>query len=179
MSSIFPPGVLSRNTPLDVPFTIVVDTREEIPYKFQSIQGDANQEYRPLVIPTERRGLKSGDYSIAGFEDIVTVERKSLADLYGTLGQGRKRFEAEHLRMASMEYAVVVIEAPTTVAFSSPPSYSRLPPKVVHRTWLDWEQDYGIPWHFCPSRKFAEVHTFRLLERFWKRKNKRTKGRAY
>ena len=40
--------------------------------------------------------LKAGDYTIAGLEDVVVVERKSIKDLFGTLGQHRDRFEAEH-----------------------------------------------------------------------------------
>ncbi len=67
---------------------ITVDSREQHPYDFQGITAAG----RPVEVTTITAGLKSGDYSIAGYEDAVAVERKSLSDLYGTLTSGRDRF---------------------------------------------------------------------------------------
>lgn len=170
---------MASNKILHVPFTIIIDTREELPYTFHSLRGDADQGKRPLDVSTVREGLRTGDYSVKGYEPLVTIERKSLADLYSTLGQERERFEEEHERMSRMEFAAVVVEASLEEVMHHPPSRSQLEPKTVYRTWLAWEQAYNIPWHFCSGRRFAEVHTFRILERFWKVKNGRTKGRAY
>jgi ERCC4-type nuclease len=45
---------------------------------------------------------------VQGFADQIAVERKSLADLFGTLGQGRERFERELVRLSAHQYAAVV-----------------------------------------------------------------------
>lgn len=64
---------------------IVVDTREQTPYEFATMVCDKADGGGPLYVPTLRAGLPTGDYSLAGYEDMVAVERKSLADLFGTL----------------------------------------------------------------------------------------------
>jgi hypothetical protein len=93
------------------PFSIARDQQEKAPYGFESIPGrGASQGYRQ-VAKVETKHLATGDYSIIGLEDRVVVERKSLVDLYGTLGKGRERFEREFERMTAMDFANVVIEA--------------------------------------------------------------------
>jgi hypothetical protein len=105
-------------------------------------------------------------------EHLVCIERKSLADLYSTLGQHRDRFEREHQRMSAMLKAggscCVVVENDWKTAIRFPPVWSQLPPKIIFRTALAMEVKYGVPWHFLPDRRFAEIYTFRYLEKFWK-----------
>ena len=161
------------------PFTIIVDSREQAPYHFRGFKADAIQKYRPLVVRTVVAGLASGDYSIEGFEDRVACERKSLADLYGTLGGGRERFERELQRLAEMEFAAVVIEADWNAIIGSPPPQSKLLPKTVYRSIIAWQQEFPtVHWWACESRDFAERTTFRILERFWKREQRRLKEEA-
>ena len=154
------------------PFTILVDGREKAPYRFQGICADASQNHRPIVVTTEWIHLVTGDYTISGLEHLVCVERKSLTDLYSTLGQHRDRFEREHQRMAAIVqqggYCCVVVEADWETAIHLPPERSQLPPKVVFRTAVSWQIRYRVPWTFVPDRRFAEVYTFRVLEKFWK-----------
>ena len=154
------------------PFTLLVDGREKAPYRFQGIRADASQQRRPLVIATEWCHLATGDYTISGLEHLVCIERKSLADLYSTLGQPRERFEREHERMAASVAGggrcCVVVEADWETAIHLPPPQSSLPSKVVFRTAISWEVRYNVPWHFLPDRRFAEIYTFRFLEKFWK-----------
>lgn len=93
------------------PFTIVIDTREQHPYSFTNFYTNSAEGRRPLLIRTSRETLRTGDYSILGMEDLIAVERKSLSDLYGTLGTGRERFERELARFAKLRWGAVVIEA--------------------------------------------------------------------
>jgi len=147
----------------------VIDTREQAPFAFAGLRTDARDGARPLTVPTVRAGLPSGDYSLSGHETRVAVERKSLEDLYGTLGHGRRRFERELQRLSAYELAEVVVEAGWDVVLMSPPERSRLRPKTVFRSVLAWKVRYPtVHWTFCPGRRFAEVWTFRLLERWWK-----------
>lgn len=49
--------------------SIIVDTREQQPFEFD-----------PAKVETIRQALTAGDYSLAGFEPSVSVERKSLEE---------------------------------------------------------------------------------------------------
>lgn len=61
---------------------LIIDSREQAPYDFATYDVD-----------TEPGTLHTGDYSLAGFEDRVAIERKSLDDLIACLCVGRERFE--------------------------------------------------------------------------------------
>ncbi len=80
---------------------VVVDTREQRPWTFEGQPG----------IVTVRQRLETGDYSIAGLELRVAIERKSLDDWTSTVMRERKRFYRELERMRAYEFRAVVIEA--------------------------------------------------------------------
>lgn len=147
---------------------VCVDGREKAPYHFTGLVADAAQQHRPIIVPTEWAHLKTGDYTIRGLEDQFTVERKSLVDLFSTLGQHRDRFEAEHKRMAKMLRALVVIESTWFEITHWPPERSKLNPKTVFRTAVSWYARYGVPWIVAEDRRLAEIFTFRFLEKVWK-----------
>lgn len=111
--------------------------------------------------------LKTGDYSIRGYEHLFAVERKSLSDLYSTLGQHRDRFEEEHWRLSRLKFKAVVIESSWARALHDPPPHSRLTPSSVLGTGLAWTSRYGVPWHMVEDRRLAEIVTFRLLKWWW------------
>jgi len=151
-----------------VNFTIVIDKREQHPFTFQGIESDAKGSRRPMFIPTKPGTLPSGDYSVAGLEHAVAVERKSLVDLYGTIGAGRDRFVRELERLDQMEFAAVVIEAGWPAIIGNPPPSSKVSPKVIYRSIIAWGQRFPrVHWWPCPHRTFAERTTFRILQRFW------------
>lgn len=146
---------------------VVCDTREQIPFTFEGLSCDQADGGGPLTVPTVRRALASGDYSLAGFEGRVAVERKNLADLYGTLGRGRDRFERELARLSAFEFAAVVVEASWPEICSDPPPHTQLAAKTVFRSIVAWSVRYTqIHWFPAGPRRLAEVTAFRLLERF-------------
>lgn len=152
---------------VEFPGVVVVDTREQQPFQFANLRADADRGGRPLRVLTVRSTLVQGDYSLLGFESRVALERKSLADLYSTLGQGRDRFVAELERLANYDVAGVVIEADWNQILTEPPPFSKLKPKTVYRSILAWTQRYPrIHWWLMGSRRLAEVTAFRILERF-------------
>ena len=158
------------------PFTIVIDQREKLPYEFGGIRADAKQQYAPIDVAIVMSHLPTGDYAIAGMETRCAVERKSLDDLYGTLGANRDRFVREIERLDTMEVAWVVVEAELSEILGSPPLRSDLNPKTVVRSMQAWMVRYPrVHWVCCPGREFAEVMTYRLLERFWAEQEKTTK----
>jgi len=139
-------------------FAIVVDTREQKPFTFHKISP------KPKVI---HKGLKTGDYSLNGYEQRICIERKSLPDLYSSFGKERARFEKECYRMSLFDYAAIVCEADWNTILRCPPSRSKLHPKSLFSSIVAWSQRYNI--HFIPSpnRIFAERITYRMLERFY------------
>ena len=154
--------------PITADFTVIVDNNEQHPFTFRNFKGDAKQKFAPLIIPTITRSLDTGDYSIEGFEHLVTVERKSLPDLYGTLGQSRDRFERELVRMSEMDFGVVIIEASWGAILEKPPPHTKLLPKTVFRSILAWMQRFpNVHWIPAETRWFAEHTTFRVLERYY------------
>jgi ERCC4-type nuclease len=173
----------------EFPVTLLVDTREQLPmvfaeitadeetpdgkwrtpYLFDAVPADVTLGGGVWRVRTERLTLPSGDYSLDGYASQVAVERKSIADLFGTVGQGRERFIRELERLDEMTFAAVVVEREWSDVFNDPPRHSRLSPKTVYRSVLAWQQRFPrVHWFFCPGRDFAEVTTFRILERFLK-----------
>lgn len=149
------------------PGVVLIDTREQLPYAFDAIRADKREGGGVLAVPTRVEGLPSGDYSLEGFADRVAVERKSLADLFGTLGKGRERFERELERLSAFDFAAVVVEAEWTQIVNDPPARSRLSPKTVFRSVVAWQQRYPrVHWWTVPGRDMGEVVAFRVLERF-------------
>jgi len=78
---------------------IVVDTREQRPYGF----GDK--------VSIQRKALQTGDYSVAGLESEIAIERKSLDDLIQSLSQQRERFNKELDRLKLYPVRAIICEA--------------------------------------------------------------------
>lgn len=155
------------------PFTIVIDSREQLPWSFDGMD---------VVVPTVVKGLASGDYSIQGMEDCIACERKSLDDLYGSVTWGRGRFEREIERMNEMgqlddglhpRCAFVMIEA-TWPEIMDPAGHrpgwiNQTEPRSVVATVLAWSMRYHrVHWITAGDRRHAEIITFGILQRFWK-----------
>lgn len=159
------------------PFTVVVDTREQARYDFSAIPARVADGGGVVIVPTVRYTLKSGDYSIATWEDRVAVERKSLEDLYGSLGRNRNRFKREIVRLNELEFAAVVVEA-DWAALKDPDKHravwhSTLNSASVIGTIMAWDQRYrNVSWYFPGTRSEAEIATYQILERFWKETKK-------
>jgi len=150
------------------PFTVAVDTREQLPFSFQDIRIDRKKAF----VLTQKHLLKTGDYSIVGYTDRICVERKSLEDLYQTLGNGRERFIRELERMQEMEYSAVVVEAslgqvkdPTK---DNPLWFSQMNPDSVLGSIIKFAgQFYKTQWKFAGNRANAEKVTFKLLLQYY------------
>ncbi len=155
---------------VESPFTVVVSSLEQARYFFTGLKPDSDQKGDLLIVPTEYRHLRTGDYSIKGLEEYVTVERKTVNDILQTLSSGRDRFEREHQRMSEMTYAAVVIESTLPEMLNTVHAHG-VSPKTAVRTWLSWEQKFGVPWHWVGDRRLSEVITYRLLEKFWEQFN--------
>lgn len=129
--------------------TAITDTREQTPFQFKELK-------------TESQTLTTGDYSVAGFEQYICVERKSLSDLISCITTGRERFERELLRMKSYSKKIVVCEGSWTDIVTG--KYrSKVTPKAVQNSIISFINRYGVPFHFCGSRVEAAAFTEQFL----------------
>lgn len=166
------------------PFTVLIDAQEKQPFTFKGMLADGTDA--PLIVQTEWKSLGEswGDYSLAGYEGRCHVERKSADDAAGTIlgwGDRRERFERELERLAGIDCAAVVVECTLATLLGQVPARGKKSidenRKILFRQVLAWLQDYRVPWLFCDSRRMAEVATFRILDRYW-RKQQKSKPKA-
>ena len=109
--------------------------------------------------------LTTGDYSLKGFEDKVCIERKSLADLLGSLGVDRDRFMREVQRMRAYEYAGLVVEANMTTLYKGGWK-SQITPQSVIGSLQALSSKYGIHVLFADNRELAATTVEGLLFHF-------------
>lgn len=155
------------------PFTVRVDNREQAPWGFTGIDDDKSK--LPLIVPLiTGQHLDTGDYSIAGYEHLLTIERKSCSDFASSITHDRERFEREMERMREMVlhggHAAVVIEGDWRELLINYPAKSKVTAKCISRTIASWSIRYGV--HFWPmmDRRHAELWAFRLMSMFWRQK---------
>lgn len=138
---------------------IVIDSREQAPWYFDSFDAE-----------TEVRGLKTGDYSVAGYEDRITIERKSIPDIVGTITRGRKRFESELDRMQSMDYSAVMIEGSWENMLRWCIMHTDMNPKSLNNSILTFSMRYPLThWIYRPTRYTAMKTTYQLFDLFLRR----------
>ena len=133
-------------------YTIAIDTREQRPYEFPG-----------AVVMT----LPTGDYSLVGLEHRVAIERKSKADAYNSLGQGRARFRREFQRLAALDYAAIVVED-SVPGFLRRPAHSKMNPRSALGSLLAWSVRYKVPVFFAGDRAHAQALTGKLLKLYAK-----------
>jgi len=122
---------------------IIIDSREQEAYAFD-----------PARVEMQQAALPAGDYSLAGYEDRVAVERKSLDDFVSTVIRSRKRFAVELEKLRQMEFACVVVEAGLADIFSRRYQGGANPASVFGAT-ISIIVDHGIPVFFCSDRQVA------------------------
>ena len=150
-------------------FTVIVDTREQLPYTFDSIEIGGKR----LVVPTDFQTLQSGDYSIRGMENLVTIERKSVNDFYGSITTGRSRLEAEFERMESMQFSAIIVEGRLESVLEPTLHGRRITSQAIRATVASWSIKYQTRWLFVASRTYGELMTFELLEKFYRHETRR------
>ncbi len=110
--------------------TAIYDTREQKPLNLNPIHA-------------VRRCLKTGDYSVLGHEDKITVEVKALDDFIGCCTWGRERFERELVRMLEYKWRLIVIKS-SWAAIELKQYRSQSPPNVVLGSAMSFAGKYGV-----------------------------------
>lgn len=80
---------------------ILVDTRE---------QAELSPHFDGAVVDYQKATLPTGDYSLKGSTDILSIERKSLSDLTQCCGKDRERFMEQMERLSAYRHKFLIIE---------------------------------------------------------------------
>lgn len=128
---------------------IIVDTREQEPlafHHFKSIRGS----------------LRAGDYSFCGGENLMAVERKSLADMISCCSDSnRYRFEWELHRLTGFSFRRLLIVG-ARAEVEGHMYRSRIKPQAVFGSLGAWEARYAVPvvWSPSPEEAAEQVETW-------------------
>jgi ERCC4-type nuclease len=137
---------------------LLVDSREKAGYTFTP--------FHRWFAAIERRALRVGDYSIAGLEDRIAVERKSLDDLFNCCSPlgSREAFVRARQRLGRLEFAALVIEGSVEDVLDGVVC-SNVHPNAVLGTVEALAVRWGIqPW-FAGSSELGEELTACLLHK--------------
>ncbi len=138
------------------PLQILIDSREQQPWTFA-------RETAAGKVEVSKQCLSTGDYSLRGLEGLVAVERKSISDLWGCCGRGRRRFRAQFQRLAELRYPLVIIEGTIEQIANHPHrgrSKRRLTAASVIGTMVSWSAELRVPWLAGGSIREAERLAF-------------------
>lgn len=143
--------------------TIIEDTREQTPLDFSGIRG----------VESVRKGLKTGDYSIEGYEDKICFERKSVGDLVGTLIGGHERFLREMDRMKDYEVKYILVEhtAGTVYRYCDKMGWEYKFDTII-QSLLAYAYHYRVRVRFCKSREDMAKYIVDKSKEFLKGKEK-------
>ena len=141
--------------------TIIEDTREQTPLDFTGHRG----------VESVRSGLKTGDYSVQGYEDKICFERKSVADLVGTLIGGHERFLREMDRMKDYEDKYILVEhtAGTVYRYCERHGWEYKFDTII-QSLLAYAYHYRVRVKFCKNREDMAEYIVKKSREYVKRK---------
>ena len=161
---------LTNITNNEIPnFKIIIDNREQTPLPFSP------------AVPTRRGTLYPGDYSIEGYTRSWAVERKSIADLIGSLighkrltdgtrRNNRDRLIEELTTMRGFDFAAVIVTGPR-YAIEGHQYQSRVEPANVMGMIASIEALTGVPFVFYDSPEEAARWVATEALHYWRLKN--------
>ena len=161
---------ITNLTNIEIPnFRIIIDNREQTPLPFSP------------SVPTRRGTLYPGDYSIEGHTRSWAVERKSIADLIGSLigykrladgtrRNNRDRLIEELTAMRGFDFAAVIVTGPR-YAIEGHQYQSRVEPANVMGMIASIEAFTGVPFVFYDSPEEAARWVAVEALHYWRLKN--------
>jgi ERCC4-type nuclease len=146
------------------PFTIIVDTREQMPWEF----GFHN---------TAKRKLDTGDYSIEGFESLFTIERKkSVSEIANNITESRFKDVLE--RLGSIPHSFMIMEFSLDEIYQFPVG-SDVPKKMwdklrisgnyIMKYLIEAQLNYNIHILFCDDAENAERVAVSIMKRIYEK----------
>ena len=141
-------------------FNIIQDTREK---------PDAGWVFPPsckAVLGVIRRKMRVGDYTVAGLEHVLMIERKSLGDLYKSLGTDARRFLEMWKRTDRLGIPLryLVIEA-TFEEVCQRYVFSSLPWQNVLSKLMSLQFNFNVHVVYAGDKVQASMYARRLMEK--------------
>lgn len=146
----------------DPDYTIIIDTREQQPWTFKNRT-------------TATSKLDTGDYSIAGFENIVAIERKkNVSELATNITE--PRFKDVISRLSSIKYSFMLLEFSLKDVLIYPIGsnipkhkwqYIKISSNFILKNITDWQLENNINVFFCGSASNAENLAGYLLRKIY------------
>lgn len=133
---------------------LCVDTREQLPY----------WECPACCTIT----LNVGDYTTIGLLGKFHIERKSMADLYGTITKGHSRFRREILRAASSKIKLCVVVEGSRQQFIAKQFSNRrllITSSTLDKILLTVETRYGLEIQWKKNRLTAQEYVKKRLRK--------------
>lgn len=149
-------------TPKYDDFTVIVDTREQMPWEFG-------------FHTTSKRKLDTGDYSIEGFESILTIERKrSVSEIANNITESR--FKDVINRMSNIPHSFMLMEFNIDEVYSFPVG-SDIPKKLwdklkisgnyIMKYLTEVQLNHNIHILFCGDASTAERVAVGIMKRVY------------
>lgn len=130
---------------------VIVDTREQAPLEFT----------HPWVTEVKREKLDVGDYAVEfkdGYRPSIVFERKSISDLFGTLGNGYKRFKNEIIRANKSDTTMLLIVEGTLMDVANGYKHSKIDGmSIIAKMFTLWVK-YGIIPIYTRSREEMSLY---------------------
>ena len=129
-------------------FILLQDTREQKPL----YSSGSTPEGLEVITTT----LPCGDYSIKGFEDRFSVERKQMGDFYSYIGKEHdrtgKKMEQFREMVSRGGWVGLVVEA-TEADILTGYLMSRVSPETARQALVSFEVRYGVHVYYSRSRR--------------------------
>lgn len=141
-------------------FTIIIDSREQIPWTFKNFT-------------TATKKLDTGDYSLEGFENIFTIERKkSVAEIANNTTEKRFINELERLKLYEHKFLLLEFSLSNVIDY---PIGSDVPKRVWEKLKITNKYilkfltsisiEYNIQTFFCDNEENAEEMALSIIKR--------------
>lgn len=141
--------------------TIILDTREQDGLDFSKFRD----------VDVVRQGLKTGDYSIQGYEEHICFERKSVQDLVGTLIGGHERFLREMERMRDFDAKYILVEHSPTILYAYCTKHGwNYKFNTIIQSLLAYAYHYRVRVRFCKDREDMAKYIVTKAREFLKEK---------
>lgn len=142
--------------------TIIVDTREQKPLEFYKSN-----------IKTRLRKLNCGDYRMRfsdGKMSNTVFERKTVADLFGSMTKGHERFKQEITRARSNNVLLIMIIEGSLSKVAKGIRHSKIQGISIVRTVFSLWVRYGVIPVFAKDRHEASEYIVQYYMAEWRKK---------
>jgi ERCC4-type nuclease len=146
----------------DKKFTIIRDSREQ---KGTGWSFRASANCNGMIV----QKLDVGDYSIEGYQHLIMIERKTVGDLWGTLGRhdNYKRFLREIERASAHRAKYLVIEG-TLADINKGYFYSKVSAENIHAKLISLQVKHGVHVVFAGRQDHARQYVRRLMSKLYR-----------